>query len=191
MEVVFPAQRLSLDEFIDVYDSTQANAEVNGRSVLISALVNVDPVARARIATVLLDDGADARATGTDGVNPLHAMLGNAVLEPAIEAAVLRRLIDAGADVNAVADEFGTPLQVLMAQFRYTDEALAPFYDVLFSGGGLDLLRIGAYGKSAYAMAVRSTRRHGLLSRMEQYLREHGVEVPGEVSRRISAESVR
>ncbi|MER5701757.1 hypothetical protein ABT023_07335 [Micromonospora sp. NPDC002296] len=111
---------------------------------------------------MLLDDGADARMTSADGVNTLHAMLGNAALDSAIEAPVLRRLIDGGADVNGVAKEFGTPLQVLFVQFRYTDEMLAPFYDVLFSCGDLDLLRIGACDKSAYAMAVkRGDRRSG------------------------------
>ena len=171
MDIVFEAQRRSLDGFLEGYDSAQANAEVKGRSVLMAALTNVVPAARAGIAVVLLDDGADARATSADGVNTLHAMLGNAALDPACEAPVLRRLIDGGADVNGVAEEFGTPLQVLFAQFRYTDEVLAPFYDVLFSCGDLDLLKIGAYDKSAYTMAVKSARRQALRARMEQYLR--------------------
>ncbi|WP_433343786.1 hypothetical protein [Micromonospora sp. CA-111912] len=137
----------------------------------MAALTNVVPAARAGIAAVLLDDGADARSTAADGVNTLHAMLGSAALDPAFEAPVLRRLIDGGADVNGVANKFGTPLQVLIAQFRYTDEVLAPFYDVIFSYGDLDLLKVGAYDKSAYAMTVKSARRQALRVRMEQYLR--------------------
>lgn len=43
-----------------------------------------------------------------------------------------------------------------MSQFAYTDEVLAPLYDVLFARGDLDLLMIGAFGKSAYAVAVKS-----------------------------------
>ncbi|MER7419124.1 hypothetical protein ABT346_20470 [Micromonospora peucetia] len=137
----------------------------------MAALTNVVPAARAGIAAVLLDDGADARVTSADGVNTLHAMLGSAALDPAFEAPVLRRPIDGGADVNGVAEESGTPLQVLMAQFRYTDEVLAPFYDVLFSYSHLDLLKIGAYDKSAYAMAVKSGRRPALRLPTEQHLR--------------------
>lgn len=65
-----------------------------------------------------------------------------------------------------------------MSQCAYTDEALAPFCDVLFARGDLDMLMIGAVEKSAYAMAVKSMRRQGLRARMEQYLPLHGIEIP-------------
>ncbi|WTW99862.1 hypothetical protein OG216_43820 [Streptomycetaceae bacterium NBC_01309] len=174
MDIVYAAQTGSLDEFLDAYDSSQANAEVRGRSILMGALTNVDPSARRAIATRLLADGADATTTSGD-VNALHALLGSARLDPELEAPLLRRLLDGGADVNAVADTYGTPLQLLMSQFAYTDEVLAPLYDVLFARGDLDLLMIGAFRKSAYAMAVKSNRRQALRLRMEQYLDVHGI----------------
>ncbi|MFE5792930.1 hypothetical protein ACFQ8C_10155 [Streptomyces sp. NPDC056503] len=177
MDIVYAAQTGSLGGFLDAYDPSQANAEVKGRSVLMGALTNVDPSARGAIATRLLDDGADATTTH-DGVNVLHALLGSARLAPELEAPLLRRLLDGGADVNAVAKDYGTPLQLLMSQFVYTDEALAPFYDVLFTRGDLDLLMTGAFGKSAYVMAVKGKRRQGLRARMEQYLSIRGIEIP-------------
>ena len=177
MDVVYAAQRDSLDEFLERYDPSLANAEVNGRSVLMGALTNVDPAARSAIAMRLLDDGADATATD-GGVGLLHALLGNARLGPELEAPVLRTLLDGGADVNAVAKGEGTPLQVLMSQFKYTDAALAPFYDVLFSRDELDLLKVGAFEKSAYAMAAKSKRRQVLRERMERFLVDHGIEIP-------------
>ncbi|MFD8977797.1 hypothetical protein [Streptomyces sp. NPDC059593] len=177
MDILYAAETVSFDEFLDAYDSSQANSEVKGRSILMGALTNVDPRARSAIATRLLDDGADATTTH-GGVNALHALLGNARLAPELEAPLLRRLLDDGADVNAVAKRYGTPLQLLMSQFAYTDEALAPFYDVLFARDDLDLLMIGAFGKSAYAMAVKSKRRQGLRARMEQYVTLHGIEIP-------------
>ena len=177
MDIVYAAQAHSLDEFLDAYDSCQANTEVNGRSVLMGALTNVDPSTRGAIASRLLDDGADATTAHGD-VNVLHALLGNAALDPGLEAPLLRRLLDQGADVNAPAIGYGTPLQLLMSQFAYTDEALAPLYDVLFARGDLDLLMIGGFEKSTYAMAVKSRRRQGLRSRMDQYLDVHGIEIP-------------
>ncbi|MGW2090553.1 hypothetical protein [Streptomyces sp. NPDC001880] len=177
MDIVYAAQTDSLDEFLDAYDPSQANAEVKGRSILMGALTNVDPSARSAIATRLLDDGADA-TTASGDVNALHALLGSARLAPELEAPLLRRLLNDGADVNAVAKDYGTPLQLLMSQFVYTDEALAPFYDVLFARGDLDLLMICAFKKSAYVMAVKSKRRQGLRARMEQYLDIHGIEIP-------------
>lgn len=178
MDIVFEAQRRTAEEFLELYDRSQSNAEVKGRTVLIGALTNTDPNVRARIVTVLLDDGADARATLHDGTNALHALFGSADLDPELEAPVLRRLIEGGADVNAVAKKFGTPLQVLMGQFRYTDDVLGPFYDVLFDVDDLDPLVVGAYGKSAYAMAVKSGRRHELRARIEQFLRDHQIQIP-------------
>ncbi|MFF9342575.1 hypothetical protein ACF1CG_22865 [Streptomyces sp. NPDC014773] len=54
---------------------------------------------------------------------------------PDARSAIANRLLDAGAGVNVVAEDYGTPLQLLMSQFAYTDETLAPFYDVLFARG--------------------------------------------------------
>lgn len=177
MDIVHAAQTASFSEFLDAYDPSQANAEVKGRSVLIGALTNTDAGARGAIANRLLDDDADA-ATVHDGVNALHVLLGSARLAPEHEAPLLRRLLDGGADVNAVAEDHGTPLQLLMSQFAYTDETLAPFYDVLFARDDLDLTMIGAFGKSAYAIAVKSKRRQELRVRMERYLISRGTGIP-------------
>ncbi|WP_436770773.1 hypothetical protein [Yinghuangia sp. YIM S09857] len=178
MDIVYAAQVGSFAEFLGAYDSSQANAEVRGRSVLMGALTNVDPDARRAIALRLLDDGADA-TTVHGGVNALHVLLGSARLDPAADASLLRRLIDRGADVNAVADGHGAPLEVLMSQLAYTDEVLAPLYDVLFAHDGIDLLMIGGFAKSAYAVAAKSKRRRGLRARMERYFGDRGIATPG------------
>ncbi|MFE1316306.1 hypothetical protein [Kitasatospora phosalacinea] len=174
MDIVHAAQTGSHDGFLAGYRPSLANAGANGRSVLTGALTNVDPGARLAIATRLLDDGADPRATTDGGANTLHALLGNARLDPAAEAPLLRRLLDGGADVNAVAEGYGTPLQLLVSQFAYTDEALAPFYRVLFARDDLDLLRTGAFARSTYATAAGSRRRAALRARMERYLDARG-----------------
>ncbi|PJN30730.1 hypothetical protein CG717_18250 [Streptomyces sp. CB02613] len=178
MDIFHVAQTASFAEFLVAYNPSRVNAEVRGRSVLMSALTNADPGARSAIATRLLDDGADA-TTSHGGVNALHALLGAAQLAPETEAPLLRRLLDGGADVNAVSKEYGTPLQLLMSQFVYSDEALSPLYDVLFTQADLDLLTEGAFGKSAYAMALKSGHRKTLRARMEQYLDHRGIKTPG------------
>ncbi|MFF9500991.1 hypothetical protein [Streptomyces sp. NPDC014656] len=100
---------------------------------------------------------------------------------PDARSAIANRLLDAGAGVNVVAEDYGTPLQLLMSQFAYTDETLAPFYDVLFARGELDLTMTGAFGKSAYAEAVKMKRRQGLRARMERHLTVHGIGIPSVV----------
>lgn len=112
-------------------------------------------------------------------VNGRSALMGALTnVDPSARGAIATRLLDGGADVNAVAKGHGTPLQLPMSQFAYTDEALAPFYDVLFARGDLDLLMTGAFGRSAYGMAVKSKRRPGLRARMERYLDMRGIETP-------------
>ncbi|MER7416022.1 hypothetical protein ABT346_04420 [Micromonospora peucetia] len=173
MNVVYEARRRSLAGFLEVYDAAQVKAEGKAGMMLLEAIANLDPAARVGIATVLLDDGAHARETFSDGVNPLHVMFGRATLAPEMEAPLLRRLIDAGADVNAVAKKFGTPLDLLIGQFKYSDEMLAPYYDVLFSYDDLDPLKLGAFKRSAYDLVVAHQRRPMLQARMEQHLRDH------------------
>ncbi|MFE0702198.1 hypothetical protein [Streptomyces sp. NPDC058872] len=65
-----------------------------------------------------------------------------------------------------------------MSQFSYSDEALVPFCDVLFTPGDLDLLTAGAFGKPVYAMARESRRRQALRACRERHPDEHGMETP-------------
>ncbi|MEU2509012.1 hypothetical protein ABZ621_30470 [Streptomyces sp. NPDC007863] len=93
---------------------------------------------------------------------------------PGARSAIANRLLEDG----AVAEDSGTPLQLLMSPFAYTDETLAPFYDVLFARGDLDLLTTGAFGKSAYVMAAEIRHRQGLRARVERYLAVHRIGFP-------------
>jgi hypothetical protein len=178
MDIVDEARRRSLAAFLEIYDPAQLKADGKAGRALLEAIANLDPVARVGIATQLLDDGAHARETLSDGVNPLHVMFGQSMLAPEMEAPLLRRLIDAGADVNAVAKKFGTPLDLLISRFKYDDEALAPYYDVLFSYDDLDVLKVGAFKKSAYELVANSQRRPMLRARMEQRLRDRAPQDP-------------
>jgi hypothetical protein len=166
------------EDFRAVYQPGQATSyrSVDGATPLLLALSNTDPTTRVRIAHDLLDDGADATAvSGGAGFTTLHLLLGHNRHDFDAEAGLLERLLDAGADVNAVAGaDRGTPIQTLAAKLKFTDDQLAPFYDVLFARPDLDLLRPGKAGRSTLASARLSQRRQGLAARMEDYLRRHG-----------------
>jgi hypothetical protein len=178
MDIVYAARRRSLTAFLEIYDATEVRTNGKASRTLLDAIANPDPAARIGIATRLLDDGAHARDTLSDGVNPLHVMFGRSRLAPEMEAPLLRRLIDAGADINAFAKKFGTPLDVLITRFKYDDNALAPYYDVLLSYDSLDVLKVGTFKKSAYELVVSSQRRPMLQARMEQRLRDRASQGP-------------
>lgn len=113
------------------------------------ALRNGDPLSRVAIATRLLDDGADARASTNGHVNALQVLLSATTHDFTAEAPPLARLLDEGADINADSGgRWGTPLQTLSRTFKFSDEDLAPFYDILFARPELDVITASSTGRS-------------------------------------------
>ena len=84
---------------------------------------------------------------------------------------MLNRLLDGGADINKVIRKFGTPLETLAAQLKFSDDKLAPLYDVLFARDDLDLMRTSLHDRSVYANIQKwAPRRAALVARMDEYL---------------------
>lgn len=164
-------------EFLADYDSSLATwADEDGSTLLMRALRNSDPSSRVAIATRLLDDGADAGAATATHVNALHVLLSATAHDFVAEAPLLTRLLDEGADINADSgSRWGTPLQTLSRSFKFTDENLAPFYDVLFARPDLDVTTPSNVGRSVTESAQAAIRRRAdLLARCHAYTNEHG-----------------
>ena len=169
------AARGSFEEFTAVYDPADKDMDFSGASLLGLALGNGDPAARVAIAGRLLDDGADPTAHG----NELHVLLGATAHDFDTEPALLKRMLDAGADVNRFLPRFGTPLETLAEVFKFSDETLAPFYDVLLAREDLDLLQEGNFDKSVFANIKQiSAKRSELLARAEAHLTARGIPIP-------------
>ena len=170
------AARGSFEEFTAVYDPADKDVDFSGTSLLGLALGNGDPAARVAIAGRLLDDGAVPTTHG----NELHVLLGATAHDFDTEPALLKRMLDAGADVNRVIPRFGTPLETLAEVLKFSDDTLAPFYDVLFERQDLDLLQEGNFNKSVFANIKQvSAKRGDLLARAEAYLAARGIPIPG------------
>jgi hypothetical protein len=159
----------SYDDFARVYVRSDASSIAD--RLLLGSLGNNDPAARIAIATRLLDDGADPAAEYSGGVTTLHVLLGRGVHDFESEVPLLDRLLDGGADVNKVIRKFGTPLETLAAQFKFSDETLAPLYDVLFARDDLDLSQTSLHDSSVYANVQKWVPiRAALAARMDEYL---------------------
>jgi len=170
---LFGAVTQSYGEFMSVYDATDASLIAD--ELLLQSLGNNDVTARIAIAGQLLDDGADPAAQYQDGdcANTLHVLLGRGLHDFEAEVPLLTRLLDGGADINKVIRKFGTPLETLAAQFKFSDETLAPFYDVLFARDDLDLLQTSVHDRSVYANVQKWVRRRAaLVVRVDEYLRD-------------------
>ena len=172
------AKRHTLDVFLEVFEPGQeAWVGASGLPLLLIALGNNDPANRLAIANYLLDVGADATALALpERYTALHILFGQNTHDFEAEAVLLKRLLDGGADVNGVSGRgWGTPLQTLASQLKFSDETLSPFYDVLFARPDLDLLCKGEAGRSTLQSARLSQRRQALVTRMETYLHDHGL----------------
>jgi hypothetical protein len=160
----------SYDEFMSVYNASDTSLIAD--DLLLGSLGNNDSIARIAIASQLLDDGADPAAEDTD-LTTLHVLLGQGAHDFEAEAPLLTRLLDGGADINKVIRKFGTPLETLAAQFKFSDDKLAPLYDVLFDRDDLDLLQTSLHDRSVYANVQKWVpRRAALIARMDEYLRD-------------------
>lgn len=176
-DLFFTTRRRSLEEFLAIYDPEDANlTDRRGSTLLHSALAN-KPGIRAQIANRLLDDGADAAAVTGDGATTLHVLLGRGQFDMDSDVPLLQRLLDGGADPNRSYDRFGTPLFTIARQLAFTDDDLAPVYDVLLADPRLDLL--APAGDSTYErVRLLGPDRASLVDRMNAVLRERDLPFP-------------
>ena len=174
--VYFSATKNEADFLADYEPSLATWAEKDGMTLLMRALRNGDPASRVAIATRLLDDGADASAATDSQVNALHVLLSATSHDFIAEAPLLARLIDEGADINADSgSQWGAPLQTLGRTFKFPDEALGPFYDVLFARPDLDVTTANSKGRSVTESAQAAIgHRADLLARCHAHTDQHG-----------------
>lgn len=156
-------------------------------NTLMAAMRNRSAPDRVGIGRYLLDQGW--RVVSQEGlVNELLVLLSTPGREPELEAPLVDQLLAAGCDPNSLERRGDRPLWLLFHN-RKTDEELAPLYDVFFSYDHLDFTRQATNGDSVYRRLLnshyRSWRQQGI-QRVQDYLREHGQEIPrlGEDPRR-------
>lgn len=164
-------------QFLADYEPTQATwADKDGMTLLMRALRNGDPASRLAISTRLLDDGADAGAVTAGNVSGLHILLSAMQHDFEAEVPLLERLLDGGADINADSgSRWGTPMQTLSRTFKFSDDQLAPFYDVLFARPELDVTTRSSDGRSVTETAQAAEGNPAdLLARCHAHVKQHG-----------------
>ena len=162
-------------EFMATYRSSDAMGPEGSR--LLEIALGREPEVRVAMASRLLDDGANPAIKGEDGLTVLHVLVDGHHHDFDAESPLLRRLLDGGADVNAGYKKHGTPLETIASLFKYDETQLAPFYDVFVARPDLDPLKISAYGHTVLSN-IRRWDRPVLAGRLEEYLRERGIDVP-------------
>ncbi|QCQ17193.1 ankyrin repeat domain-containing protein [Microbacterium sp. RG1] len=173
MDVFLTARMKPATEFFKAFDpSDVARLAQDGRSLVMMALGNTDLASRYEVSNFLLDHGAPLGGPGSGGVTVLHVLFGHAKHDIAEDVKLAQRLIEHGADVNALDDARRLPfLEVL--NMKYTDDDLAPIYDLWFQQPVLDFTTESVHGLSPIKSAAKLPYRKSILERMESYVSSH------------------
>lgn len=131
---LYVAKKGTIDEFREVFNAEEHDAT----DMLMAALTNRDPEARASICNDTLDQGADAGAEDEDQ-NTLTVLLGRHRHLGEGDGDLVKRLVDGGADVNYRARLGYLPLRLAVEIRADDDEKRRPVYEALFGAKELDL----------------------------------------------------
>ena len=131
---LYVAKKGTFDEFREVFNAEEHDAT----SMLMAALTNRDPEARASICNYTLDKGADAGIKDEDQ-NTLTVLLGRHRHLGEGDGDLVMRLVDGGADVNFRARLGYLPLRLAVEIRADDDEKRRPVYEALFGAETLDL----------------------------------------------------
>ncbi|MEQ6898220.1 hypothetical protein [Microbacterium sp. KR10-403] len=173
MKIDLTATMKSADDFFALFEEGDQRELFNGMSLLRRAIMNTKPDARYAIADFLLDRDAVIGPVGDDGTTLLHVLFGHVKHDVEHDAALAARLIGRGVDVNTP-DGGGVLAFQWVLNMKYTDEELAPIYDLWFAQPVLDFTsRSSRYGVSPLEVAEKLPYREKITARMKEYIREH------------------
>lgn len=153
------------EEFFAAYESGFCNKRFNGEDLILYTLRNTKHDVY-EMCNFLLDKGADASAKTKDGDTTLHLLFGrrNHDLEETFRLA--QRLLDGGADINGL-NKKNESAFVWVMNMGFTDEQLAPLYDILFKYPQTALRTKSAWNITPLELAKKIPYRAELAKRME------------------------
>ena len=174
MNIFLTANMKTFDEFAALYSEGDEARANRGRSLFSYALGNSKPEERYKIVDFLLERNPSFAHKSGDGASLLHILLGAVKHDPARDAAIAQVLVDHGETFNCLDDRRRLPLQYLLPAHRYSDEDLAPIYDVVFASPDPGFTTVVDGGKPFHELVRAFEDRKVLADRIDNYLREQG-----------------
>jgi len=165
------AYRGTFDQFKELFADGDEKRVRWGKSLFIKALSNTDPAQRYPMCDFLLDRDCVLDADTTDGTNPFHILFAQCARDVNRDVALCRRLLDRGVALGQPDKNGCIPLVHLISTQEYSDEDLAPIYDVVFASPdpGFDIELTGSHD-TMYDVARRWPHRQALADRIARYL---------------------
>lgn len=171
MNIFLTANMKTFEDFVALYSEGDEARANRGRSLFSYALGNSKAEERYKIVDFLLERNPSFAHKSGDGASLLHILLGAVKHDPARDAAIAQVLVDHGETFNCLDNRKRLPLQYLLPLHRYSDEDLAPIYDVVFASPdpGFDIELTGSHD-TMYDVARRWPHRQALADRIARYL---------------------
>lgn len=170
MDVFLTARLKPAADFYAIFDpSSVAALTADGRSLVMMALGNTDLASRYEITNFLLDRGCPLGGPGAEGTSVLHVLFGQVKHDIAADALLARRLLERGADVNALDAARRLPFLEVLGM-KYTDDDLAPIYDLWFEQPDPDFTTESVHGLSPLTLAAKLPYRASILARLQRHV---------------------
>ena len=167
MDMYASAKTQTLTQFKEVYDKRLLNAiPKTGSPVVFHAMSNQTPQNRYDIVRFLIDEGAELKGTNAQGETLLHILFSRPKHSMAQTVELTRRLLDAEVDIDQLDSKNRVAIQYLISHPKFTDEDLAPLYDVIFQGRALEVNVKNDWGYTPIELARKLPYRADLLKRM-------------------------
>ena len=164
------AYRGTFDQFEELFADGDEKRVRWGKSLFIEALSNTDPAQRYPMCDFLLDRDCVLDAGTTDGTNPFHILFAQCARDVNRDVALCRRLLDRGVALGQPDKNGCIPLVHLISTQDYSDEDLAPIYDVVFASPDPGFTTVVDGGKPFHKLVRAFEDRQALADRIDDYL---------------------
>ena len=173
MNVFMTAELKTYEEFLKVYQPGDECREDDGKTLIFYATANTNQEERYKMVKFLLSKGARTDLVSPSGFNLLNILLARVPVDKKDLPKIIelsKAFIEGGASVNHINKNGETPLNDLMNFWKYSDEELAPLYDLFEAQGDLLVTYENNWGYSAIDLAKKLSNRQSLVKRLEKYV---------------------
>ena len=174
MNIFLTANMKTFDEFAALYSEGDEARANRGRPLSSYALGNSKAEERYKIVDFLLERNPSFAHKSGDGASLLHILLGSLNHDPVRDAAIAQVLVDHGETFKCLDNRKRLPLQYLLPLHRYSDEDLAPIYDVVFASPDPGFTTVVDGGKPFHELVRAFEDPQVLADRIDDYLRAQG-----------------
>ena len=169
MDMFFTAKRKTFEEFMEIYDRAQLNAQVDS-PLIFNAMANHDPESRFKIVNFLISEGVDLTVLNSENECLFHILFSRPNHNIEQSTILIKKLLEANVNINQFDKKKRLPIQHIINSGLNEDE-ISEWYDIIFAQENLILTEKNAWGYSPIELTQKSFPMcQKLLERMNAYI---------------------